>query len=279
MDSSNGFEAVSTLADKYFTQFMEYMPKIVGALVIYLVGLWLIKVLVKYLRKGLDKREYEETLKQFFVNIVDVALRVILTVAVIAQLGIQTTSIVAVFGAAGLAVGMALQGSLSNFAGGVILIILRPFQIGDWVEAGGTSGTVKEVSIFYTKLINVNGLLVVVPNGQLSNNKITNYTVEGKRTDFIKIRVAYGTDIQKAREALVKLMKGLEGVYETPAPRVVVDELAHDFVSLSVQFTSDVSDFWGIHYQVLEQAEVALKEVGVGMSNPRYDIHLLNNEE
>ncbi len=276
MDGKDSLDSLAAITDKYFAQFVEYLPKIIGAIVIYLIGLWVIKILVKYLRKGLDKREYEATLKQFFINIVDISLRIILTVAVIAQLGIQTTSFVAIFGAAGLAIGMALQGSLANFAGGVMIILLKPFQIGHWIEAGGVSGSVKEVSIFYTRIINISGLLVVVPNGDLSNNKITNYTIEGKRTDFMKIRVAYGTDVQKAREVLVNLMKSMEGVYEDPAPVVVVDELMHDCISLSARFTSDVGDFWRIHWAVLEQAEGALKEAGIAMPYPQYDIRMLN---
>src|SRR5699024_10500720 len=157
-------ESIGTVVDRYFQVFLGYLPDIIAAIVILLVGLWLIKVLVKNMRSFFIKRDYDEALRNFLGNVVDIGLKMLLAIIVIAKLGIQTSSLVALFGAAGLALGLALQGSLVNFAGGVIIILLKPFKIGDYIQADGVSGTVKDISIFYTKIVNFNNLLILVPN-------------------------------------------------------------------------------------------------------------------
>lgn len=264
------------MADNYFSIFLGYLPSIIGAVVLFFIGLWIVKLLCNYLRKVFDKRDYDPALKSFLLSIIGIALKIILVIIVIAQLGIQTSSLVALFGAAGLAVGLAMQGALANFAGGVMLIILKPFRIGDWVEVQGESGTVSEISIFYTSLINAKNLRVVIPNGQLSNHKIINYSVEGRRKDFITVRVAYGTDIEKAREVLLALMKEQKGTFSDPAPQVVVGELTHDCVSLSLRFVSSTADFWTIHWAVLEHAEKRLTSVGIELPYPQYKVDVIS---
>lgn len=270
-------EDMGQIVDKYFQVFLGYLPKIIAAIVIFLVGLWLIKVLVRNLRKLFEKRNYDEALRNFLLDVVNVGLKILLAIIVIAKLGIETSSLVAMFGAGALAVGLALQGSLANFAGGVIIILLRPFKIGDWIEADGVSGTVKDVSIFYTKIVNFNNLLILVPNGRLSNNKVTNYTTEGKRKDAITVQVAYGTDIQKARDVLIALMKEKDGVHEG-TEQVVVGQLAADGIDLSVRFVADSADFWGIHWHILEFAEDRLGAAGIEIPYSVRDIRLLNDQ-
>ncbi|HLS30722.1 MAG TPA: mechanosensitive ion channel domain-containing protein [Flavobacteriaceae bacterium] len=270
-------ESIGTLVDRYFQVFLGYLPDIIAAIVILLVGLWLIKVLVKNMRSFFIKRDYDEALRNFLGNVVDIGLKMLLAIIVIAKLGIQTSSLVALFGAAGLALGLALQGSLANFAGGVIIILLKPFKIGDYIQADGVSGTVKDISIFYTKIVNFNNLLILVPNGQLSNNKVTNYTVEGKRKDAITVQVAYGTNIQKAREVLIDLIKEKEGVFEG-TEQVVVSELAADGIDLSVRFVAASADFWGIHWHILEFAEDRLAAAGIEIPYATRDIRLLNED-
>jgi len=270
-------EDLSEVIDRYFHVFLGYLPSIIAAIVIFLIGLWLIKVLVKNLRNLFEKRDYDESLRNFLLQVIDIGLKMLLAIIVIAKLGIETSSLVALFGAAGLALGLALQGSLANFAGGVIIILLRPFKIGDWVEADGVSGTVKDISIFYTKIVNFNNLLILVPNGQLSNNKVTNYTVEGKRKDAITVQVAYGTNIQTAREVLIDLMNEKDGVHEGTG-QVVVSQLAADGIDLSVRFVADSADFWGIHWHILEFAEARLAEVDIEIPYATRDIRLLNEQ-
>lgn len=270
-------EDLSEVIDRYFHVFLGYLPSIIAAIVIFLIGLWLIKVLVKNLRNLFEKRDYDESLRNFLLQVIDIGLKMLLAIIVIAKLGIETSSLVALFGAAGLALGLALQGSLANFAGGVIIILLRPFKIGDWVEADGVSGTVKDISIFYTKIVNFNNLLILVPNGQLSNNKVTNYTVEGKRKDAITVQVAYGTNIQTAREVLIDLMNEKDGVHEGTG-QVVVSQLAADGIDLSVRFVADSADFWEIHWHILEFAEARLAEVDIEIPYATRDIRLLNEQ-
>lgn len=275
----DNLDNISEIATEYFNRFIDYLPSIIGAIVIFLVGLWIIKILVRYLNKVFDKKGYDEALKSFVSSIVSVGLKLLLVIIVIAQLGIATTSLVAVMGAAGLAVGLALQGSLANFAGGVMIILLKPFRIGDWVEAQGVSGSVKEISIFYTKIVTFHNQLAVIPNGQLSNNKVVNYTVEGKRKDAITFRIAYDSDIKKAKEVLMDLMTKQEGTFKDPAPQVVVGELAPDWIALSARFVATTDDFWDVHWFTLENAPDRLKEAGIRIPFPQQDVHLYDKTE
>jgi len=176
MDKLNDWEAY---AKDYTEKFIDYLPTLLGALAILLIGWWVIKLVISYTRKLFNKTDYDQNLENFVLNLLSWTLKILLFIVVVTQLGIETTSLVAVVGAAGLAVGLALQGSLSNFAGGVLIIVLKPFRIGDWIEAQGVSGTVKETTLFYTKLNTFGNQLAVIPNGQLTNDNIINYTVEG----------------------------------------------------------------------------------------------------
>lgn len=264
----------SAITNRYFDKFIEYLPNLILAIAIYLIGLWIIKIISKYLRKLFDTRGFEETLKSFLITIINIGLKLILIITVIAKLGVETTSFVAIIGAAGLAIGMALQGSLANFAGGVLIILLKPFKIGDYIVTPNFSGTVKEVSIFYTRVINDNNLLVVVPNGELSNNMVTNVSAEGKRLDVINIMVANGTDIYKAREVLVNLMAEQKGTFKNPAPAVNVGEITPSGIKLSCSFTAKTTDFWRIHFAVLEQAEKRLNDAGIELPTSYMDVKL-----
>ena len=198
---------------------------------------------------------------------------------VITQLGIETTSLVAVIGAAGLAIGLALQGSLSNFAGGVLIIVLKPFKIGDWIESQGISGSVKETSLFYTKLTTFGNQLAVIPNGELTNNPITNYTVEGKRKDAITIGISYSSNIKLAKEILMNLMEEQEGIFKDPAPQVVVTELGDSSVNLSCRFWAFNEDFWDCHWFTIEEAKTRLEAAGIEIPFPQRDVHFFNHSE
>lgn len=154
-----------------------------------------------------------------------------------------------------------------------MIILLKPFRIGDWIEAQGISGSVKEISIFYTKIVTFHNQLAVIPNGQLSNNKVVNYTVEGKRKDAITFRISYDSDIKKAKEILMKLMTGQEGTFEDPAPQVVVGELAPDWINISARFVAKNEDFWDIHWFTLENAPTRLKAEGIRIPFPQHDVH------
>ena len=276
MEQINNWELY---AKEYTTRFIDFLPNLLAAFLILIVGLWIIKILVSYVRKIFRKKEYDPTLENFVSSLLSWGLKIVLFVLVISQLGVQTTSLVAILGAAGLAIGLALQGSLSNFAGGVLIIILKPFKIGDFIEAQGVSGTVKETSLFYTKLTTFGNQLAIIPNGQLTNDNIINYTVEGKRKDAITIGVSYESDIKLAKEILMELMKEQEGIHEDPEPQVVVTELADSSVNLSARFWANNEDFWGCHWFTIEEAKSRLEAAGISIPFPQRDVHFFNHSK
>jgi len=263
----------------YGDKFIDFLPSLVSSLLILFFGWWVIKFIVGYVKRVFEKTDYDPTLENFITSLLNWGLKILLFIVVISQLGVETTSLIAVVGAAGLAIGLALQGSLSNFAGGVLIISLKPFRVGDFIEAQGVSGTVKETSLFYTKLITFGNQLAIIPNGQLTNNNIINYTEEGKRKDAIIIGISYSSNIKLAKEVLMKLMEEQEGIMKDPAPQVVVTELADSSVNLSLRFWALNDDFWNCHWYTIEEAKARLEAAGIGIPFPQRDVHLFNHSE
>jgi len=276
MDKLNDWEVY---AKDYTTKFIDYLPTLLGAIAILVIGWWVIKLIVGYTGKLFQKKDYDQTLENFVLSLLNWTLKILLFIVVVTQLGIETTSLVAVVGAAGLAVGLALQGSLSNFAGGVLIIILKPFKIGDWIEAQGVSGTVKETTLFYTYLNTFGNQLAVIPNGQLTNDNIINYTVEGKRKDAITIGISYDSDIKLAKDILMKLMEEQKEIFTDPAPQVVVTELADSAVNLSARFWATNDDFWNCHWYTIEEAKTRLEGAGIGIPFPQRDVHFFDHSK
>lgn len=272
-------ELINEYITKYGEKFLEFLPSIITSLLILGLGLWFIKILRRFAKKVFAKREMEPTLEKFLLDIIGWTLRILLFVIVISQLGVETTSLVAIVGAAGLAIGLALQGSLANFAGGVLLMIFKPMKVGDFIKAQGESGTVIEISIFYTKLITINNQLVILPNGKLSNDNIVNYTSEGKRRDVLTFGISYNSDIKKAREVLVSLMKEQETILKDPEPVVFVGELADSSVNLSARFWALNEDFWDCHFYIIEEAKTRLEAAGIVIPFPQRDVHHFNLEK
>ena len=272
----NNWEEV---AKEYSDKFIDFLPSLLFAVFILVFGLWIINMIVGYIRKYFDKADFDETLENFIVSLTNWTLKILLFVVVITKLGVETTSLVAIIGAAGLAIGLALQGSLSNFAGGVLIIALKPFKVGDFIEAQGVSGTVKETTLFYTKLKTFGNQLAVIPNGQLTNDNIINYTVEGIRKDAITIGISYDSDIKVAKDVLLNLMNERKEIFEDPAPQVVVTELADSAVNLSIRFWATNEDFWDCHWYAIEEAKVRLEAAGVGIPFPQRDVHFYNHSE
>ena len=204
MDKLNDWGAI---AKEYAEKFIDYLPTLIGAIVLLIVGLWVIGIIVKYVDKLFQKKDYDKTLEVFTLNAIRWGLRIILFVLVITQLGVESASLVAAIGAAGLAIGLAMQGSLSNLAGGVLIIVLKPFKVGDWIEAQGISGTVVEVTLFYTKLDTFGNQRAVIPNGELSNDNIINYSYNGTRKENLSFGISYDDDLKKAKEVLRNLVE------------------------------------------------------------------------
>ena len=270
-------EQWSVYAEEFAEKFIDWLPNILAAIFLLVFGLWFIRIIVGYVRKLIIKKHYEKTIENFAVTIISVGLKILLVILVITQLGFETTSLVAVIGAAGLAIGLALQGSLSNLAGGVLIIVLKPFHVGDWIEAKGVSGSVKETSLFYTKLVTFGNQLAIIPNGQLTNDNIINYTVEGKRRDAITIGISYESNIKLAKEILLNLMMEQENILKEPAPVVVVTELADSSVNLSLRFFALNEVFWDCHWYTIEEAKTRLEAAGISIPFPQRDVHFFNH--
>lgn len=247
---------------------MVFGPKIIGAILIYIIGSWVIKKLVGVARKGMTKQEYDESLKKFLLSLVKWALTIFLIITVISTLGVETTSFAAVIAAAGLAIGLALQGSLSNFAGGVLLIIFKPYKIGDLVEAQGVLGNVKEIEIFTTKLITPQNKLAIIPNGAMANGNIINYTAEGKMRVDTTVGVSYDSDLQKTKDALLAMLVANPKVLKDPAPSVNVSELADSSVNLAVRPYCKPEDYWDVYFATIEGTKKALDSAGIEIPYP-----------
>ncbi len=253
---------------------MDYSVKIAFALVTLIVGLWLIGKVVKFTRSSMVKAKVDETLVPFLGSLISWTLKVLLFISIASMLGVATTSFIAVLGAAGLAVGLALQGSLSNFAGGVLVLIFKPYKVGDLIEAQGYIGSVKEVQIFNTILVTPQNERVIIPNNKMSNDSLINYTAEGRRRIDLVIGISYDSDIDKAKGVLLEVMKNDPKVLSEPAPYVGVDALADSSVNLAVRPWCNVADYWDVYFGVMENSKKALDANGITIPFPQMDVHM-----
>ena len=262
---------------KHIDQAIEWVwsiiPNLVLAIIILVVGLWVIRLINKGVARFFEKKDYEITLERFIQSFVHYTLRVLLFVVVITQLGVKTSSLIAMLGAAGLAIGLALQGSLANFAGGVLLLVFKPFKVGDWISAQGIDGTVKEISIFQTKLNTFGNQVAVIPNGQLSNGSIINYNAEGMRRDNFTVGIGYQSNIKTAKEILLSICHDHPGIVQDPAPEVVVNDLGDSAVNLSLRFWAKNEDFWAAHFYVVEETKNRFDQYQIEIPFPQQVIH------
>jgi small conductance mechanosensitive channel len=247
---------------------LEYGIPLIKALLIYLVGRWLIKKVLKLTHKLMLVNEYDTTLEKFLLNLIKWVLWILLAVSVVGTLGVQTTSFAALIGAAGLAIGLALQGSLSNFAGGVLLLLFKPFKIGDTIEAQGIIGTIKEIDLLQTKVITAQRKLAIIPNGPLLNGTIINFNAEGiLRCDTV-IGVSYDADISKTLEALTKLCTDHPLVLKDPAPLVQVSENASSSIHILVRPYTLTADVWTVNFYLQQNFKPTLDAIGVEIPYP-----------
>ena len=232
----------------------------------------LCKCLVNVIKKIMVKRAVEVSLQQFLGNLLSWVLKILLFITVIAKLGVETTSFAAILAAAGLAVGLALQGSLANFAGGVLIMIFKPFKVGDLIEAQGEIGVVKEIEIFTTKLTGLSNKEIIIPNGSLSNGNILNYTTEGTRRVDLVIGVSYDADIKKTKNVLMDVLRSHAKVLKDPAPSVTVLELADSSVNFAVRPWCNTQDYWTVYFDVMENTKIALDKAGIEIPYPHVEI-------
>lgn len=242
---------------------VDYSPKIISAFIILFIGLYTIRVINRLIRKIMVQRELDPTLSKFLADILLWVLRVLLFVTFISKLGIETSSFVAILGAAGLAVGLSLQGSLSNFAGGMLIILFKPFRVGDTIEAQGVIGTVTEIQIFVTKLISANNQTILIPNGILSNGIITNYSVAGMRRIDLVFSLSYDTDIKLAKDMVIQVMKNHPLVLKNPEPMVVVKDLTDNAIHLAIRPWANNENFGAVSSDILENCKAAFDKSGI----------------
>ena len=253
----------------------EFAPKILSALCILIAGWWLIKMVNRLVTRFFEKKDYDLTLERFTADLINWSLKLLLFVMVVTQLGIKSSSLLALLGAAGLAIGLALQGSLSNFAGGVLILAFRPFKVKDFIEAQGVMGTVEEISLFTTKVLTIGNQLAVIPNAKLSNDTIINFSAEELRKNMLTFGISYGSDLKLAKKILLDLAVNHEKVLSNPAPpEVIVAELADNAVNLSLRYWARNDEFWPIQHYILEEAKLQLEAQGIEIPFPQRQLQI-----
>ena len=256
----------------------DFGLRVLYAVLIIVIGRWVVKLLLKIIKAALEKTTVEETVRIFAVNLLNTLLMVIIFIAAINQLGIETTSIIAMLGAAGLAIGLALQGSLANFAAGILIVMFRPYKVGDYIEAGSAAGTVLDIQIFSTVLKTPDNKVVVVPNGTIMDSSIINYTDQATRRVDIVASCGYEDDIDKVKEILKDILNQEDRILAEPEPRIAVSELADNSVNFIVRPWVNSSDVLSVKYSILEQIKKRFDAEGISIPYPQRDVHIYNHD-
>lgn len=268
MENLDGIiETISGLA-------VTYGLKLLLALVTLVIGLWIIKLIMKAIGRNMEKRDVDATLRQFLGSLLSMILKILLIITVISMMGVEMTSFVAILAAAGFAIGMALSGTLQNFAGGVMLVIFKPFKVGDFIDAQGYMGTVKEIQIFNTILKTPDNKTIILPNGGLSTSSMTNFSTEPTRRVDFTFGIGYGDDIDKAKSVIEGLIKQDDRIFTDPAPFIAVSELADSSVNFAVRVWANAGDYWGIFFDLTEKVKKAFDKEGISIPFPQTDVHV-----
>ena len=255
---------------------LEYSPQVIGAILTLIIGLWVIKWAVKLADKMMVRSKVDDSLRPFLKSLISSLLKVMLVISIMTMLGIAMTSFIAVLGAAGLAVGMALSGTLQNFAGGVMILLFKPFKVGDFVEAQGFSGVVKEIQIFITILTTPDNKTIIIPNGGLSNGSLVNYSTRTNRRVDWTVGVAYGESIEKVRKVIRKLIDDDPRILDEPASFIKVGELADSSVNFTVRGWVKADDYWDVFFDMNEKIYTTFEEEGISIPYPQMDVHVNN---
>ncbi|WP_420580411.1 mechanosensitive ion channel family protein [Reichenbachiella sp.] len=268
---------VEELMPQILDLIFEYGPKLVGAILVLVIGFWVVKAMTNGFKRLLEVRDIDASLKPFLVSLVSMLLKVVLVISVLTTMGIEMTSLVAVLGAAGLAVGMALSGTLQNFAGGVVILLFRPFKVGDFIDAQGHSGTVHSIQIFNTILKTPDNKTIIIPNGGLSTSSMTNYSTEPKRRVDWTVCIGYGDDVDKARAVIKKLADDDQRIHKDPEVFIAVSELADSSVNFTVRAWVDAPDYWGVNFDMNENIYKTFAKEGLNIPFPQMDVHVHKN--
>lgn len=268
-------EKFNVTPEELFDAVVKYGSKFLIALLVLIIGLIIIKAMTKGLKKMMTRSNLDPTLIPFLKSIFNVILKALLIISVMGMVGIQMTSFIAILGAAGLAIGLALQGTLQNFAGGVMILIFKPFKVGDFIEAQSYAGSVKEIQIFNTILTTPDNSLVIIPNSPLATNAMKNYSsMDTRRIDF-SFGIGYNDDIDKAKALLAKLAESDELVMQDPQPMVVVEALADSSVNLKLRVWVKSSDYWDLQFGMTETVKKEFDKAGISIPYPQQDVHLI----
>lgn len=269
----------SNLLAKVYELLTVYGLRVIGAIVIFIVGRWVAKVVAKLIRRVMTKSKTDETLVSFVANLSYIALLAFVIIAALNRLGIQTASFIAVLGAAGLAIGLALQGSLGNFAAGVLMIIFKPFKVGDFIDAAGVAGVVEEIQIFTTQLRTPDNKTIIIPNAKLTADNIVNFNVKGtRRVDFV-FGIGYDDDIDKARGIIKEIIDQDERVLKDQESVIVVSELGDSSVNFTVRAWTTSGDYWSFYFDTMEKVKKQFDAQGISIPYPQRDIHVYEHKE
>jgi small conductance mechanosensitive channel len=255
---------------------VDFGINLITAIVIFFVGKWVVNLVVKGMLKAMQKSEVDTTLRRFVANLARMLLMLFVIIAAIGALGVKTASLVALLGAAGLAVGLALQGSLSNFAAGVLIVLFRPYKVGDWIEGGGVSGSVEEVQILTTVLKTGDNKRVIIPNSQIMGTTITNYSANDTRRVDLVVGVSYSDDLDKVRKELQDLVAADDRILDDPAVTIAVSELADSSVNFVLRPWVKTADYWGVYFGLTEAVKKRFDEVGISIPFPQQDVYVHN---
>lgn len=265
--------------DQMATSFVDYIPSIIKALAILIGGIILIKVFRRIMTKLMTSREMDPTFLKFVLDLCTWLFRLMIIIAIIDQLGIKTTSFMAVLGAAGIAVGLSLQGALSNFSGGLLIILFKPFRVGDTIEAQGQSGTVNSIQIFSTRIITSNNQVVYLPNGTLSNNTIKNFSQEPLRRGEINLSVAYTSNLKEVREVLQQVIESDPKILTTPAPGIEIRDLGENSVNLTVHIWAERANHGAMVSDFYENTKIAFEKANIEIPFPQRNVYLMSGEK
>ena len=279
LNLSTATQEASKYSDMAVMYASEYGMKIVSALLIFIIGKWAIKKLTAVSKLLMEKAKVDQTLVEFAESVIYFILLLMVVLASLNALGVNTTSFIAVFGAAGLAIGLALQGSLANIGAAVLIIVFRPFKVGDFVDAGGATGTVEDVNLFSTIITPIDNRTIIVPNASIISGNITNYSKKpNRRVDHV-FGIGYDDDLKLAKETLMQIMKADERILTEPAPFVAVGELGDNSVNFVVRAWVDTADYWDVYFEIIEKVKLTFDEKGISFPYPQMDVHIPKQEK
>lgn len=263
--------------DALLEQVILYAPKVLGAILILIIGLWVVKMVSKLVGKVIRNSVVDDSLEGFLISLISIILKIMVYISAIGMLGIEMTSFIAILGAAGLAVGMALSGTLQNFAGEVMILLFKPFKVGDYIDAQGHSGSVKDIQIFITELATPDNKTIFIPNGPLANGSLTNFSAQETRRVDWTFGIGYGDDIDTAYKVIGDLLAADERIMKDPEPFMALSELADSSVNIAVRVWVNSADYWGVYFRMNEEVYKNFDNHGLSIPFPQTDVHIHKN--